>query len=288
MIGSTPGWEVVKHPEMESYFRQATIEMQSEYERIQARAVEDPGTAGDEGEENWAALFRRWLPGDLQVVTKGRILCGSGIPTDQVDIVVLSPSYPHGLLNKKMYLASEVLAVFECKATLKKSHIEKTIQSASKAKDAICAAHDREIIYGLVSHSYSWISPKKNVIDRVSGLIDQAGREYVKHPNSSLDVLCVADLGSWIARAEFTEESYGRGVATYHSGPPTVGAALTSPIGRMINHTLRRLSFIDSKYRALSAYFGMTGLEGVGEWNASRVRVWDESDIGRRGVQPIY
>ncbi|MFF8021546.1 DUF6602 domain-containing protein [Streptomyces sp. NPDC007896] len=61
--------------------------MQLEYERIRLRATEDPGTAGDEGEENWASLFRKWLPGDLQITTKGRVLCGNGDTTDQVDIV---------------------------------------------------------------------------------------------------------------------------------------------------------------------------------------------------------
>jgi hypothetical protein len=39
-----------------------TRDMSDEYERIQKRACEDPGTAGDQGEENWATLFRDWLP----------------------------------------------------------------------------------------------------------------------------------------------------------------------------------------------------------------------------------
>jgi hypothetical protein len=35
--------------------------MAEEYDRIQKRATEDPGTAGDQGEENWATLLRNWL-----------------------------------------------------------------------------------------------------------------------------------------------------------------------------------------------------------------------------------
>jgi hypothetical protein len=287
-MGDHAGWEEVNHSDMMSYFKQATTEMQSEYDRIQARAVEDPGTAGDEGEENWAALFRKWLPGDLQIVTKGRILCGSGIATNQVDVIVLSPTYPKGLLNKKLYLASEVLAAFECKATLRRSHIEKTIQSASQTKDDIYAAHGKEIIYGLVSHSHSWSSSKGKVIERISDMIDTFSREYVHHPNSSLDFLCVANLGCWSARTDLNEESYGPGIATYHSGPPVVGETLTPPIGRMINYALRRLSFIDEKYRNLSSFFGMTGLDGVGEWHTSRVRVWGDLENKKRGVHLIY
>ena len=49
-------------------------EMATEYERIRRRTLEDPGTAGDQGEENWATLLREWLPPYLQIVTKGRIL----------------------------------------------------------------------------------------------------------------------------------------------------------------------------------------------------------------------
>jgi hypothetical protein len=36
--------------------------IEDEYARIQKRAAEDPGTAGDQGEENWKALFESWLP----------------------------------------------------------------------------------------------------------------------------------------------------------------------------------------------------------------------------------
>jgi len=33
-------------------------EIEEEYNRIRKRAYEDPGTAGDQGEENWAELLR--------------------------------------------------------------------------------------------------------------------------------------------------------------------------------------------------------------------------------------
>ena len=36
-------------------------DIEEEYSRIRKRANEDPGTAGDQGEENWASLLRRWL-----------------------------------------------------------------------------------------------------------------------------------------------------------------------------------------------------------------------------------
>ena len=37
--------------ELEDFMQQVTTEMESEYLRIRSRASEDPGTAGDQGEE---------------------------------------------------------------------------------------------------------------------------------------------------------------------------------------------------------------------------------------------
>ena len=104
-----------------NFMQALTREMDAEYQRIQKRASEDPGTAGDQGEENWAEVLRLWLPPTYQVVTKGRIISQQDTPpSPQVDVLVLKPTYPKGLLNKKLYLAAGVEAAFECKITLSK------------------------------------------------------------------------------------------------------------------------------------------------------------------------
>ncbi|MFJ6616989.1 DUF6602 domain-containing protein [Kitasatospora sp. NPDC091335] len=278
--------------ELVSYFKQATMEMQLEYERIRARAMEDPGTAGDEGEENWASLLRKWLPGDLQIATKGRVLCGDGEATDQVDIVALSPLYPRGMLTKKMHLASEVMAIFECKSTLKAQHIEKTIASASRAKEAIYRAHGKEVTYGLVAHSHSWKADKLEVVDAISGMLAEGDRTHVGHPNNSLDFLCIADLGSWVLRTDSDEDVYGPGVISYYSGPSFTGfdgkSVDTSPIGRMIAYALRRLSHLDGRYHGLAGYFGMAGLEGMGSFDTSNLRAWKDFESRRRHVDLFF
>ena len=61
-----------------NYMLEATHMMQSEYIRIQKRASEDPGTAGDNGEKNWADLLKLWLPSKYHIVTKGRIMNTDG------------------------------------------------------------------------------------------------------------------------------------------------------------------------------------------------------------------
>ena len=106
--------------------------LQEAYNRIQKRASEDPGTAGDQTEENWAELLREWLPPYFQVETKGRILAASGEASPQVDILVLMPAYPRGLLKEKLYMAGGIAAAFECKTTLKADHIRSALQTSSK------------------------------------------------------------------------------------------------------------------------------------------------------------
>lgn len=115
---------MAKTNDLIDFMHSLTREMGSEYARIQKRSTEDPGTAGDQGEENWATIFRNWLPKDYQVVTKGRLLSEKGVAGPQVDVIVLHPFYPAHLLDKKLYLTAGVAAAFECKNTLKSSHIE--------------------------------------------------------------------------------------------------------------------------------------------------------------------
>lgn len=101
--------------DIHDFVKESTTTLQAEYERIRKRAAQDPGTAGDQGEENWAELFRQWLPSYLRIVTKGRIITHSGYTSPQVDLLVLVPSYREILLSKKLYLAAGVAAAFECK-----------------------------------------------------------------------------------------------------------------------------------------------------------------------------
>ena len=86
------------------FITDASMAIELEYLRIQKRAKEDPGTAGDQGEENWAALLKNWLPPIFHVVTKGRIVDSRGVATPQIDVIVLKPEYPKALLDKKCFL----------------------------------------------------------------------------------------------------------------------------------------------------------------------------------------
>lgn len=121
--------------ELQTFFRQDLDELASEYLRIRKRALEDPGTAGDEGEENWAALLRHWLPSAYTIVTKGRLLGVDGRCSPQIDVIVLNPSYPQRLSSKKVYLASGVAAAFECKITLEAGHLKEAARTAGLVRE---------------------------------------------------------------------------------------------------------------------------------------------------------
>ena len=107
------------------------------YERIRARSREDPGTAGDQAEEDWAAILRDWLPAIYPVITKGRILFEDGSSSPQVDILVLKPSYPQGLRREKYVFSGGVIAAFECKLTLRRIDVRNAFKTASKIKRSI-------------------------------------------------------------------------------------------------------------------------------------------------------
>src|SRR4051812_20093503 len=151
-----------------------TEDLAREYVRIQKRATEDPGTAGDQGEENWATLFKQWLPSYLHVVTKGRILTESGYASPQMDVLVLSPSYPKMLLDKKLYLAGGVLAAFECKITLKAEHVKAAVETSAllrrnmpKETGSPYRELNSPLIYGVLAHSHSWKGERSTPVENV-------------------------------------------------------------------------------------------------------------------------
>jgi hypothetical protein len=185
--------------DLEDFVHQMSAEISAEYRRIQRTALEDPGTAGDEGEENWAELLRRLLPSKYYVVTKGRILGLDGKTSPQFDVLVLSASYPKGLTAKKKYLAAGVVAAFECKLTIRAEHIQRAMRNSAalraikRSRDESAKSH---IICGLLAHSHSWDKPASRPVDNITSSLN-AATKVIHRPSELIDLLCVADLGTW-------------------------------------------------------------------------------------------
>lgn len=275
--------------------RTAAAEMSAEYERITARAREDPGTAGDQGEENWAELLRRWLPQGYHVVTKGRVIGTDGNAGPQVDLLVLSPSYPMGLLNTKLYVASGVVAAFECKITLRTTHVRRAVRNGVALRAlAKPQGHAAGPIYGLLAHSHAVPSKRRHPAVGVSEALTRSDKELVSDPTTCLDFICVANLGTW-ALMRFvmgTDGAARRQLTTTYMGPlepsfhrPDHPENDPIPLGRFLTGLLRRLAAADRTLAPIADYFSEVGLFGIGH---GAPRTWDLPELSDALHDPVF
>lgn len=277
----------------------ATEEMSHEYKSIQKKAIEDPGTAGDRGEESWAELFRNWLPPIYHVVTKGRILGLDGVLSPQVDVLILNSSYPRKLINKKIYLAGGVCAAFECKVTLRKHHIVEAVKNSVEIKEHLpmrIGSPFKElhssIVFGLLAHSSCWKSKGANTVKVIDDSLNLADSAFVHHPRNMLDIICVADVATWITKKtpwygpmgwqfyrDFINSSKSKGspaTSAYASSFSEIQGQTHSfsPIGVLIANLLYRLAREDPNVRNIAEYFrAVLPSKSI----VSKLRYWDDT-----------
>jgi len=286
-----------KNHDLYNFMRQISDEMSAEYNRIQMRATEDPGTAGDQGEENWAELLRDWLPRTYEVVTKGRIISQEGVTSPQIDVLVLNCTYPNKLLNKKLYLAAGVAAAFECKTTLKSSHIIKAMENCAKIKNLYpnrTGTPYKELhsplVYGLIAHSHAWKGESSTPEENIEQKLHEADSLHVSHPRFQLDLLCVADLAAWTSSTitffgprqmsnwSKMASSYGpNGSATSaYIGHRTHEQQVKhfTPIGVFISYLSQKLAWENTSLRDLADYYRIVNIAGSG---MGYMRMWPSS-----------
>jgi hypothetical protein len=268
--------------EIHHYMLQLSSKMEAEYRRIHETAILDPGTAGDEGEENWAELLRGWLPKSYTVVTKGKIVNSIGDFSPQIDILVLDSSYPPYLHSKKKYISEGVVAAFECKLSLRKGDIYKVLENSTLIKRMTVPELgtprkelSSSILYGLLSHTHNWTSSIDDSIDIVEKHLYEADQKFVNHPREMLDLLCISDLSSWSSvklpltdrneegdlnyRTRLPKKPYPATYYACHSGiTPHFGwqEQNYSPIGIFITELLLKLSDRDTSLRKIASFFG--------------------------------
>lgn len=287
-----------KSHDLYDFMLQISAEMSAEYNRIQMRATEDPGTAGDQGEENWAEVLREWLPRTYEVVTKGRIISQEGVTSPQIDVLVLKGAYPKKLLNKKLYLSAGVAAAFECKTTLKASHILEAVENCIKIKSLYpnrVGTPYKELhaplVYGLLAHSHSWKSGGSTPEQNIEQKLYELDEPHVSHPRQQLDILCVADLAAWTSsKMKFfgprqlsdwskMESIYGpNGSASSayigHTRFYEQQVEQFTPIGVLISYLSQKLAWEDPSLRDLADYYRITNIAGSGK---GYMRMWPSS-----------
>jgi hypothetical protein len=288
--------------DLEHLVRQATATMSAEYERMRRLAKEDPGTSGDQGEVNWAELLSKWLPGTFHVVTKGRIISSTGQTSGQVDVLVLSPSYPMGLLSNKLYIAAGVLAAFECKRTLRREHIIRSVRNGVELSRMTradkCVPH--HIVYGLLAHSHELASIRNTPAIVLEQALKKADSQEVTDPRDCLDFVCVPSLGTWSLMRVVGEKGQLT-IGTSYQGPvfevkimgKTYNLGLKDkhrnidPIGRFLTGLLHRLGQIDESIAAIAEYFQEVGLYGIGI-SQGGMRQWPFEEIPEDLRSPLY
>jgi len=280
--------------ELIEFLKKANEDIEWEYNRISWRVNEDPGTAGDQGEENWKKLLKLWLPSNFEVVTKGRILDVNGNASPQLDIIVLSPYYPKQLLDCKLYLAGGVVAAFECKITLRRTHIKNLMETSRKLSDLTLKENGsprkdlkRKIFYGLLAHSHEWKMENSKPKNNIRSAIKQYDEEIIKHPIEMPDLICVSDLGTWssikaIVPPQKNNEKYKNLSVISSYGEDEDKFDFYTPVGSMIFTLLEYLSWEYTGLRSLVTYMKKLNLEGLKNGN---MRQWDAEVLSENTIR---
>jgi hypothetical protein len=259
----------------------------SEYARISTRSSEDPGTAGDQAEENWASVLRDWLPSNYHVVTKGRILGPDGQTSPQIDVLVLTPSYPKRLLNQKHYFAGGVIAAFECKLNLRSRDWSKVFANAVRVKRILTPTLGTPFdelhqppFFGLLAHTARGDATRADEESFSSfGRIHRYETEFVEHPREMVDLVCIADEGTYVlnksvhvrrhmdedARERMRQSGLEEAVTTMYLGSSEGirGFDTTGQIFGSLMHALTRyMAYRDTTVRSFSDYLLLSGTWG--------------------------
>ena len=286
-----------KTHDLYDFMQQLSDDMAAEYARIQKRATENPGAAGEQGENNWADLLRGWLPRTYAVVTRGRIISQDGLTSPEIDVLVLKSVYPERLLDKNLYLAAGVAAAFECKTTLKAEHIEQAVKTCAEIKNLYPARKGTPykelhapIVYGLLAHSHSWKGPNSTPEKNIEQKLHISDYSYVSHPRLGLDLLCVADLAAWTL---FKTTFVGPQISSKYENVGALTAYMAhtrshnpserfTPIGTLVSRLSLRLAWEDPALRDLADYYLCTSIDGG---SRGEQRYWPSS-IYAKSVHP--
>jgi hypothetical protein len=265
---------------------QAAMKMAAEYERLRAVALHDSGTAGDQGEENWADFLRNWLPEPFHVRTKGQIVFAGGDVSPQIDVLVLSPFYPKGLMSDKLYIAAGVVAAFECKLTLRRRHVLAVTEKARRLGELTRADErvDHHIIYGLLAHSHDLASKRRPPAATLDEAIIDADRRVIEDPHDCIDFVCVPSIGTW----SLMRLNLGTTLTTVYMGPQlgyTGFGTEADSLARLITGLMRRLGDVDRSIGLIAEYLHGAKLFGTG---SGQGREWVLSEVPDDLMRMIY
>ena len=145
--------------------------------------------------------------------------------------------------------------------------------------------------YGLLAHSHSWEGKNSTPENNIERKLLESDGLHVLHPRQTLDLLCVADFGTWISgkftfigqptRTQNTLVGVSQSIYARHTPSHQAQYEHFKPIGTLISFLTRRLAWEDPTLRNLVDYYFGTRIGGNSE---GKFRQWPIS-VYSKGVQ---
>jgi len=204
-----------------------------------------------------------------------------------------------------MYLAAGVAAAFECKLTLKDSHLSKFFETAgivSGLSPRYGGTPFRDthspIFFGLLAHSHSW---RRDPLITIDDKLTELDETLVTQPRHMPDMVCVGDLGTWFPRKSVERsgdyhlfrsidtsymisglevERYTRD--TFTSIISSGESSDISPVGALLTRLIYRLAWDDHALRGVAQYFKATNVAGCAI--SRKRRVWPVDTLSERTI----
>lgn len=155
-------------------------------------SLEDAGTAGDIVEEELVIFLNKIFP-SFKIKTKGKIIDEKGNQSPQIDILVLDKDYPSELLSETVVSADSVLLAIECKLTLRKEGLIKSIETAKFLKNLNGKYTNnlltKQIKYGVFALSNEVKKSGKKTDEAVIEILEE--NSLPNKPLQLIDFVCV-------------------------------------------------------------------------------------------------
>ncbi|CAH0292648.1 hypothetical protein SRABI26_04279 [Arthrobacter sp. Bi26] len=202
--------------EHHQWLEDASADIQRDYERLYKKAADSKNTqlVGHENEGIWDEFLRNWLPPQYEVATRKYIVgtADADIQPFETDLIVFHPGYPRKLRQKTRVLAAGVAAAFSTKLTIRASGLEEAAQQSAALQRALIPTRGRArlelwkpYVFGILAASHPWKKDASTPSENVLNAIVSNDKKYANHPAECLDLVCIADLGTWAKSTSYDE-----------------------------------------------------------------------------------
>jgi hypothetical protein len=197
---------------------------------------------------------------------------------------VFHPGYPRKLREKSQVMAAGVAAAFSTKLTLRPDGLREAAGQSASLQRALHRAggHSRielwkPYIFGVLAASHAWKADASTPAENMRRLLDANDLATALNPAESLDLACVADLGTWAKMTAFMPDptTLGENEKLLTSHVEMAGHDLT-PLALFLSALYELLSWKNDDMRGMAHDFRVTS----GQPNASGTsRIWDAKSV---------